>query len=105
LATYWNQLLECDHFFIPYLIFKKSGDWKKTTKITFIFTFVIFNFANKPSTYNTFCMMTWGPRKTAQEPTANCNRFSMGITYISGFVPFQQTLLLPICPSSTNSLG
>jgi len=31
-------------------------------------------------------MMTWGPQ-TAQEPTANGILFSMGITYISGFVP------------------
>jgi hypothetical protein len=51
LATYWNQVLECDHF--SYIFLQKKIWWLETTKITFIFTFVIFNFANKPSTYTT----------------------------------------------------
>lgn len=51
LATYWNQVLECDHF--SYRFLQKKVWWLETTKITFIFTFVIFNFANKPSTYTT----------------------------------------------------
>jgi hypothetical protein len=44
-TKYWNVTIFHTFFYL-------SGDWKPQ-KITFIFTFVIFNFANKPSTYTT----------------------------------------------------